>query len=121
MADLSAWVSALPQEHPGLAAGLAIGLAMGVLSLIGRWLPAPLRRQVERLQAGAQAVVRVLASGITMVVLACGYLLAIAPVALWWKVTRRDPLRRSAYAARESRWRDAPRMTDSASSARRQF
>ncbi len=121
MTEWSEWLGGLPHAHPRLAIALTIGLTMGVLSLVKRWLPAPLRILVERLQAAAHALVRALARVVTAVVLACGYVVAITPVALWWKVTRRDVLRRRAFTLPQSRWHSVARIENPTVNARRQF
>ncbi|MAE72250.1 MAG: hypothetical protein CME06_17500 [Gemmatimonadetes bacterium] len=96
MEELPAAIAGHFAEHPLRLIPLGIAATLISLSLTKKWQPPALRRVTESIQHVAERIVRALAAAITTIALALGYASAMTPVALYWKLTKKDPLRRLA-------------------------
>ncbi len=109
------------EAHPARLIPVAIAATLITLSLTKRWQPPALRRVTETIQHGAEWLVRRLAAVITAIVLTFGYVVAISPIALYWKIARKDPLRRRFPGAGTLWSTHEGSPIDPAQRARRQF
>ncbi len=94
MEELLAAIGGHFAEHPLRLIPVGIAATLISLSLTKRWQPPALKRVTEAIQHVAEGIVRALAAAITTVALALGYASALTPVAVYWKLTKKDPLRR---------------------------